>query len=74
MEGSRFVLIPCRTCKATTIVLVECRLPLMCARCRTPYDPASASFHRAAAPSSMLATAWRHDRRSPVMPGLPGKS
>jgi len=44
MERPHFVLIPCRVCTATTLVVGERRRPTMCARCRAPFDPVSASF------------------------------
>jgi hypothetical protein len=44
MESPRFVLIPCRVCTATTLVMGDRRRPAMCARCRAPFDPASATF------------------------------
>jgi len=58
VESPRFVLIPCQTCRATTVVLGEQRRPKHCARCRTPYDPTSASFRRA-----------EGERVSPAAPG-----
>ncbi|HTY42504.1 MAG TPA: hypothetical protein VMH79_11580 [Thermoanaerobaculia bacterium] len=44
MESPRFVLIPCRSCHATTVVIGDRPRPVMCARCRSPFDPASATF------------------------------
>lgn len=51
MEKPHFVLIPCRVCTATTLVLGERRRPAMCARCRAPYDPVSSSFAAAPPPT-----------------------
>ena len=48
MVNPQFVLIPCRACSATTLVLVDKRRPRMCARCRAPYDPEAGAFVRAA--------------------------
>jgi len=45
-EVPDFVVIPCLACDATTIALADQRRPLMCARCRAPYDVASRSFSR----------------------------
>ena len=39
VESPRFVLIPCQTCSATTVVLGDKRRPKQCARCRTPVRP-----------------------------------
>jgi len=44
METPYFILIQCRVCRATTVVLGDRRPPKMCARCRAPYDPDSATF------------------------------
>ena len=55
METPRFVLIPCQTCKATSVALADRRRPVMCARCRAPYDADSASFRRVTDPRSEAA-------------------
>ena len=54
MERRDFVLIPCRTCFTTTILLGNRTILLgnrpkaaSSAKCRSPYDPASESFQRA---------------------------
>jgi hypothetical protein len=49
-ESARFVIIPCRACRGTTLALANRSRPKLCARCRAPYDPASASFDRYPAP------------------------
>ncbi|HTR04405.1 MAG TPA: hypothetical protein VMN82_14535 [Thermoanaerobaculia bacterium] len=55
MESPRFVLIPCRSCQATTVVIGDRRRPVMCARCRSPFDPVSATFGpRGEAPAEPL--------------------
>jgi len=46
MENPHFVLIPCRVCHATTVVLGDRRRPVMCARCRAPYDAGAVAFGR----------------------------
>jgi hypothetical protein len=51
MEKPHFVLIPCRQCTATTLVVGDRRRPAMCARCRAPFDPVTASFGAQADPS-----------------------
>jgi hypothetical protein len=46
MDSPDFILIPCRSCFTTTILLGNRHRPLHCARCRAPYDAGSAHFER----------------------------
>lgn len=41
---SRYVVIPCHGCSATTVVVAGKRLPRVCARCRAPFRQESGSF------------------------------
>jgi hypothetical protein len=43
MPSPPFVVIPCRSCLTTTIILGD-RQPTVCVKCQAPYDTSSASF------------------------------
>jgi hypothetical protein len=47
MPNPDFTVIPCRVCKGATVVKQGSRKPIICARCRAPFDPATGSFGRA---------------------------
>jgi len=44
IETAHFLLIPCRACLATSMVLRGRRPPAKCVKCQSPFDEGSASF------------------------------